>query len=63
MSASQIALAGCCIATRVLLIAGTSSVAHLAENLAAADVRLDDADIAELEHVRQAGDPLAAAHD
>ena len=32
----------------MLLIPGTSSRAHLAENLAAADVRLDDAARAEL---------------
>ncbi|NNG39106.1 oxidoreductase [Flexivirga sp. ID2601S] len=36
-------------ADNVLLIPGTSSVAHLEENIAAAQVRLTDADIAELE--------------
>jgi aryl-alcohol dehydrogenase-like predicted oxidoreductase len=48
---------------RILLIPGTSSVAHLEENMAAADVELDDADLAELENVTQHGDPLAAAHE
>jgi pyridoxine 4-dehydrogenase len=47
----------------VLLIPGTSSVAHLEENLAAAGVVLDDEDMAALEQVRQVGDPMAAAHD
>ena len=35
----------------VLLIPGTSSVAHLEENLAVADVRLSPDDLAELEKV------------
>jgi pyridoxine 4-dehydrogenase len=47
----------------VLLIPGTSSVAHLEENLAAAGVSLDDEDMAALESVRQVGDPLEAVHD
>jgi len=47
----------------MLLIPGTSSVQHLEENMAAADVVLDEQDIAELESVTQLGDPLAAAHD
>ncbi|MBV9417089.1 MAG: oxidoreductase [Solirubrobacterales bacterium] len=47
---------------RMLLIPGTSSVAHLEENMAAADVELDASDLAELEHVTPLGDPLAAAH-
>jgi len=37
---------------RILLIPGTSSVAHLEENLAAAEVALDDDDLAALEEVR-----------
>ncbi|HTP18841.1 MAG TPA: oxidoreductase [Solirubrobacteraceae bacterium] len=48
---------------RILLIPGTSSVQHLEENMAAADVELDDQDLAELETVSQLGDPLAAAHE
>ena len=48
---------------RMLLIPGTSSVQHLEENMAAADVELDEQDLAELENATQLGDPLAAAHD
>jgi pyridoxine 4-dehydrogenase len=48
---------------RILLIPGTSSVQHLEENMAAADVELDEQDLAELENATQLGDPLAAAHD
>ena len=49
---------------RVLLIPGTSSVAHLEENLAAAGVALDVDDLAALEEVQPAGNPLAAVtHD
>jgi pyridoxine 4-dehydrogenase len=44
----------------VLLIPGTSSVGHLEENLGAADVSLDDEDLATLEDVRQVKDPLEA---
>ena len=47
----------------MLLIPGTSSVQHLEENMAAADVELDDQDLAELENATQVGDPLAAAHE
>ncbi|MBV9804789.1 MAG: aldo/keto reductase [Solirubrobacterales bacterium] len=47
---------------RMLVIPGTSSVAHLEENLAAVDVELDESDTAELENATQLGDPLAAAH-
>jgi aryl-alcohol dehydrogenase-like predicted oxidoreductase len=36
---------------RMLLIPGTSSVAHLEENMAAAELRLDDADLAALDGV------------
>jgi pyridoxine 4-dehydrogenase len=35
---------------RMLLIPGTSSVAHLEENMAAGQLELDDADLAALEH-------------
>ena len=38
---------------RTLLIPGTSSVAHLEQNMAAADVELDESDVAELERARQ----------
>jgi pyridoxine 4-dehydrogenase len=48
---------------RMLLIPGTTSVAHLEQNMAAADVELDETDIAELENATQLGHPLAAAHD
>jgi pyridoxine 4-dehydrogenase len=48
---------------RMLLIPGTSSVAHLEENMAAADVSLDESDLAALDNAAQIGDPLAAAHD
>lgn len=42
---------------RILLIPGTTSVAHLEENMAAGDVALDDRDMATLEGVRQVGRP------
>jgi len=48
---------------RMLLIPGTSSVVHLEQNMAAADVELDGSHLAELEHATQLGDPLAAARD
>jgi aryl-alcohol dehydrogenase-like predicted oxidoreductase len=48
---------------RILLIPGTSSVAHLEENLAAADVELDAEDLTAFEHVEPAGTPLEAVHD
>jgi pyridoxine 4-dehydrogenase len=38
---------------RILLIPGTSSVAHLEENMAAAGVQLDEEDLGTLEEVRQ----------
>jgi pyridoxine 4-dehydrogenase len=44
---------------RMLLIPGTSSVAHLEENMAAGDVELDESDLAALENAAQ----LGAAHD
>src|SRR5262249_45091028 len=46
---------------RILLIPGTSSVAHLEENMAAGDVELDEQALAELEGATQLGAPLAAA--
>ncbi len=48
---------------RMLLIPGTSSVAHLEENMAAADVELDEQDLAELENATQLGNPLTAARE
>jgi pyridoxine 4-dehydrogenase len=48
---------------RMLLIPGTSSVQHLEENMAAADVELDEQDLAELENATQVRDPLAGAQD
>jgi aryl-alcohol dehydrogenase-like predicted oxidoreductase len=45
---------------RILVIPGTSSVEHLEQNMAAADVELDGQDLAELENATQLGDPLAA---
>jgi aryl-alcohol dehydrogenase-like predicted oxidoreductase len=44
---------------RMLLIPGTSSVAHLEENLAAGDVELDADDLAALEAVEPVGSPHA----
>ncbi len=48
---------------RMLLIPGTSSVEHLEQNMAVADVELDERDLAELENATQLGDPVAAAHE
>jgi pyridoxine 4-dehydrogenase len=48
---------------RILLIPGTSSVAHLEENMAAADVELDASDLAELDNATQLGVPVRAAHE
>jgi aryl-alcohol dehydrogenase-like predicted oxidoreductase len=48
---------------RMLLIPGTSSVQHLEENMAAADVELGESDLAELDNATQVGDPRPAAHD
>jgi aryl-alcohol dehydrogenase-like predicted oxidoreductase len=56
---SQIALAWLLARyERMLLIPGTTSVAHLEENLAAIDVELDEDDLAQLEAVEQVGRPL-----
>ncbi|WP_115849420.1 aldo/keto reductase [Thermasporomyces composti] len=57
-SASQIALAWLLAHyDRMLLIPGTSSVAHLEENVAAGQIALDDDDLAALEKVRPPGAP------
>ncbi len=56
---SQIALAWLLARyERMLLIPGTSSVAHLEENYAAIEVELDDGDLAELDSVTQVSSPL-----
>jgi aryl-alcohol dehydrogenase-like predicted oxidoreductase len=56
---SQIALAWLLARyERTLLIPGTTSIAHLEENLAAIDIVLDEEDIAELDAVEQVGRPL-----
>jgi aryl-alcohol dehydrogenase-like predicted oxidoreductase len=47
---------------RMLLIPGTTSVRHLEENMAAADIELDEQDLAELDNATHLGDPLSAAH-
>ena len=48
----------------ILLIPGTSSIAHLEENLAAAGLALDADDLDVLDGVRPAGNPLeAVTHD
>jgi aryl-alcohol dehydrogenase-like predicted oxidoreductase len=43
---------------RILLIPGTTSVAHLEENMAAAEVELDDEDMATLNGAQQVARPL-----
>ncbi|HEY5430392.1 MAG TPA: aldo/keto reductase [Solirubrobacteraceae bacterium] len=64
ITATQVALAWLLSRyERMLLIPGTSSVQHLEENMAAADVELDEQDLAALENATQLGHPLAAAHD
>jgi pyridoxine 4-dehydrogenase len=64
VSTSQVALAWLLHRDpHVLLIPGTSSVGHLEENLAAAGVALDEEDMAALDQVRQAGNPLGPAHE
>ncbi len=61
---SQVALAWLLLRDEhILLIPGTSSVAHLEENHAAADLVLDREDLESLEHVRQLGDPHNAVRD
>jgi aryl-alcohol dehydrogenase-like predicted oxidoreductase len=45
---------------RILLIPGTSSVAHLEENMAVADIELDAQDMARLDEAKDVGDPMAA---
>ena len=58
-TASQVALAWLLARyERILLIPGTTSVAHLEENMAAGDVALDDDDLVTLESVEQIGRPM-----
>jgi len=58
VSPSQVALAWLLARyDRILLIPGTTSVAHLEENLAAGDVALDADDLATLEDAVQIGSP------
>jgi aryl-alcohol dehydrogenase-like predicted oxidoreductase len=58
VSASQIALAWLLARyDRMLLIPGTTSVAHLEENMAVADIELDADDLATLDHATQIGGP------
>jgi aryl-alcohol dehydrogenase-like predicted oxidoreductase len=60
-SPSQVALAWLLVRyERMLLIPGTSSVAHLEENLAAIEITLDADDLASLEEVESRADPLAS---
>jgi aryl-alcohol dehydrogenase-like predicted oxidoreductase len=57
---SQVALAWLlALYDGLLLIPGTGSVAHLEENMAAAELELDAEDMAALEGVEQLGDPMA----
>ncbi len=59
VTATQVALAWLLYRyERILLIPGTSSVEHLEENMAAADVPLDEQDLGELDSATQLGDPL-----
>ena len=59
VTATQVALAWLLYRyERILLIPGTSSVEHLEENMAAADVPLDQQDLGELDSATQLGDPL-----
>src|ERR1700749_4406068 len=61
VTATQIALAWLLHRyERILLIPGTSSVAHLEENMAAADVALNEQALGELDGATQLGDPVAA---
>lgn len=64
ITATQVALAWLLSRyERMLLIPGTSAVRHLEENMAAADIDLEERDLEELESAAQLGDPLADARD
>ena len=61
---SQIALAWLLHRSeRILLIPGTSSISHLEENMAVADIELDEQDMARLDEAKQLGTPLPAHAD
>ena len=63
-SPSQVALAWLLARDEhILLIPGTSSVSHLEENHAAAELELDRRDLEELDQVRHLGNPLKAHAD
>jgi aryl-alcohol dehydrogenase-like predicted oxidoreductase len=60
---SQVALAWLLHrSAHVLLIPGTTSIGHLEENVAVADIALDTADMERLDAVEAGGDPSTAAH-
>jgi pyridoxine 4-dehydrogenase len=60
---SQVALAWLLHrSAHVLLIPGTTSIGHLEENVAVADIALDAADMERLDAVEAGGDPSTAAH-
>ena len=62
LTPSQVALAWLLERSeRILLIPGTSSVAHLEENLAVADIALDDEDLETLRGATEIGHPQQAA--
>ena len=62
-SAAQVSLAWLLRRSpNILLIPGTSTVAHLEDNTAAAGVELGDADVAALDALVAEGDTLEAAH-
>jgi pyridoxine 4-dehydrogenase len=62
VTVSQIALAWLLHRSeRILLIPGTTSLAHLEENISAGDIELDEQDMQRLDGATQLGDPLAAA--
>jgi pyridoxine 4-dehydrogenase len=64
ISVTQVALAWLlCRYERMLLIPGTTSVEHLEDNMAAADVELEDLDLVELDNAIELGDPLVQAHE
>ena len=63
ITASQVALAWLLYRSeRILLIPGTGSVAHLEENLAVAEIALDDDDLEALRGVKDIGPPQAGGH-
>ncbi len=62
VTASQVALAWLLHRSeRILLIPGTSSIAHLEENLAAGEIELDRQDMQSLDEANGIGDPIVGA--